>query len=166
MAMMFVGVGVALAADAATTTTRDDATASAASEKDQLVLLFQKSAALARETLARALGPPSAAEADADTLTNGNSSSSSNNNNNNNKNDDDDDSNDKNLSYDGSDLIEWINSNGGFIHQNARIGLDHTGKYRGVFVKINNSEKTNENDSERRIDEGIEEGDIIARIPW
>lgn len=164
MAMMFVGVGVALAADAATTTTRDDATASAASEKDQLVLLFQKSAALARETLARALGPPSAAEADADTLTNGNSSSS--NNNNINKNDDDDDSNDKNLSYDGSDLIEWINSNGGFIHQNARIGLDHTGKYRGVFVKINNSEKTNENDSERRIDEGIEEGDIIARIPW
>ena len=35
---------------------------------------------------------------------------------------------DKNLSYDGSDLIEWINDSGGFVHPNARIGLDPTGQ--------------------------------------
>eukprot|EP00571_Detonula_confervacea_P014899 CAMPEP_0172306364 /NCGR_PEP_ID=MMETSP1058-20130122/7441_1 /TAXON_ID=83371 /ORGANISM="Detonula confervacea, Strain CCMP 353" /LENGTH=540 /DNA_ID=CAMNT_0013018219 /DNA_START=146 /DNA_END=1768 /DNA_ORIENTATION=- len=65
---------------------------------------------------------------------------------------------DKNLSYDGSDLIEWINNNGGYIHPNARIGLDPTGQYRGVFVK--NVEE------EGGTSEGIEEGDTVARIPW
>mmetsp|Transcript_10104 Transcript_10104/g.18205 ORF Transcript_10104/g.18205 Transcript_10104/m.18205 type:complete len:532 (+) Transcript_10104:110-1705(+) len=65
---------------------------------------------------------------------------------------------DMNLSYDGSDLIEWINSNGGFIHPNARIGLDPTGQYRGVFVKgIGEDGGTSD---------GIEDDDIIARIPW
>jgi hypothetical protein len=90
------------------------------------------------------------------------------------------DYNDKNLSYDGSDLIEWINANGGFIHANARIGLDPTGMYRGVFVKKNrehnNSNNNNGSDddlgnkpkmiNEEEEVEGIEEGDIIARIPW
>ncbi len=28
-----------------------------------------------------------------------------------------------------------VNSNGGFIHPNVRIGLDPMGQYRGVFVK-------------------------------
>ena len=65
---------------------------------------------------------------------------------------------DMNLSYDGSDLIEWINSNGGFIHPNARIGLDPTGQYRGVFVKSVGEEGGTS--------DGIEDDDIIARIPW
>ena len=63
-----------------------------------------------------------------------------------------------NLSYDGSDLIAWINSNGGFIHPNARIGLDPTGQYRGVFVKSVGEEGGTS--------DGIEDDDIIARIPW
>jgi hypothetical protein len=64
---------------------------------------------------------------------------------------------DKNIAYDGSDLIEWINSNGGFIHPNARIGLDPTGQYRGVFVR-----SIDEGGTEK----GIEDDDIIATIPW
>ena len=63
---------------------------------------------------------------------------------------------DKNRSYDGSDLIEWINSNGGFIHPNARIGLDPTGQFRGVFVK----------DADENGEGGIEEEEIICKIPW
>lgn len=66
---------------------------------------------------------------------------------------------DKNLTYDGSDLIEWITSNGGFIHPNARIGLDPTGQYRGVFVKSVGGE-------EGGTEEGIEEDDLVASIPW
>ena len=66
---------------------------------------------------------------------------------------------DKNLTYDGSDLIEWITSNGGFIHPNARIGLDPTGQYRGVFVK-------NVGGTEGGTEEGIEEDDLVASIPW
>ena len=42
---------------------------------------------------------------------------------------------DETLTQLGSNLIEWINSNGGYIHPNARIGLDPSGQYRGVFVK-------------------------------
>ena len=64
---------------------------------------------------------------------------------------------DKNLSYDGSELIEWINSNGGYIHPNARIGLDPSGQYRGVFVKTIDEGGTSE---------GIAKDDIIGRIPW
>ena len=64
---------------------------------------------------------------------------------------------DKNLTYDGSDLIEWINANGGLIHPNIRIGLDPTGQYRGVFVKTLEEGGT---------EEGIDEGDITARVPW
>ncbi len=128
--------------------------------------IFHKSADLARETISRTiLGPPRSLQDDEassvvvpTTLPE----------------EDKNDSNDKNLSYDGSDLIEWINANGGFIHENARIGLDPTGMYRGVFVK-NREQNTNYNigssDSENKQamgkeEEGIEEGDIIARIPW
>ena len=64
---------------------------------------------------------------------------------------------DENLSYDGSELIEWINSNGGHIHPNARIGLDPSGQYRGVFVKTVEEGGTSE---------GIANDDIIGRIPW
>ena len=64
---------------------------------------------------------------------------------------------DKNIAYDGSDLIEWINSNGGFIHPNARIGLDPTGQYRGVFVK---------NVDEGGTEEGIGEDELVCSIPW
>ena len=66
---------------------------------------------------------------------------------------------DKNIAYDGSDLIEWINSNGGFIHPNARIGLDPTGQYRGVFVK-------NVGDEEGGTEKGIEEDELVCSIPW
>lgn len=65
---------------------------------------------------------------------------------------------DPNLNYDGADLVDWINSNGGYIHPNARIGLDPTGKYRGVFVKSLGEEGGSE--------EGIQEDEIICRIPW
>ena len=64
---------------------------------------------------------------------------------------------DPNLNYNGDELINWINGNGGYIHPNARIGLDPTGKYRGVFVK-----SVEEGGSE----EGIEEDEVICRIPW
>jgi len=57
----------------------------------------------------------------------------------------------------GQAIIEWINSNGGLIHSNARIGLDPTGQYRGVFVKTLEEGGT--------VD-GIEDGDIVGRIPW
>ena len=66
---------------------------------------------------------------------------------------------DKNIAYDGSDLIEWINSNGGFIHPNARIGLDPTGQYRGVFVK-------NVDDEEGGTEKGIGEDELVCSIPW
>mmetsp|Transcript_19707 Transcript_19707/g.29401 ORF Transcript_19707/g.29401 Transcript_19707/m.29401 type:complete len:483 (-) Transcript_19707:878-2326(-) len=66
---------------------------------------------------------------------------------------------DKNISYDGSDLIEWITSNGGFIHPNARIGLDPTGNYRGVFVKSVGGE-------DGGTEEGIEEDELVCSIPW
>ncbi|KAL7499037.1 hypothetical protein ACHAWT_009633 [Skeletonema menzelii] len=66
---------------------------------------------------------------------------------------------DKNIAYDGSDLIEWITSNGGFIHPNTRIGLDPTGQYRGVFVKSVGGE-------EGGTEEGIEEDELVATIPW
>ena len=65
---------------------------------------------------------------------------------------------DKNIAYDGSDLIEWINSNGGFIHPNARIGLDPTGNYRGVFVKSAGEEGDTA--------DGIEEDELVCSIPW
>src|SRR6056300_1044451 len=65
---------------------------------------------------------------------------------------------DKNISYDGSDLIEWINSNGGLIHPNARIGLDPTGQYRGVFVK--------NVDEEGGTEKGIGEDELVCSIPW
>ena len=57
----------------------------------------------------------------------------------------------------GQKIIEWINNNGGLIHSNARIGLDPTGQYRGVFVKTLEEGGTAE---------GIEDGDIVGRIPW
>ena len=56
----------------------------------------------------------------------------------------------------GQAIIEWINNNGGLIHSNARIGLDPTGQYRGVFVKTLEEGGTAE---------GIEDGDIVGRIP-
>lgn len=66
---------------------------------------------------------------------------------------------DKNIDYDGADLIEWITSNGGFIHPNARIGMDPTGKYRGVFVKSVGGVEGGTVD-------GIEEDELVCRIPW
>lgn len=71
----------------------------------------------------------------------------------------DEEGNDKNIAYDGSDLIEWITSNGGFIHPNARIGLDPTGNYRGVFVKSVGGD-------EGGTEEGILEDELICSIPW
>ena len=76
--------------------------------------------------------------------------------------DDDDDQEeeaDRNIAYDGSDLIDWIKSNGGFIHPNARIGLDPTGQYRGVFVKSVGGEEGGTTD-------GIEEDELVCSIPW
>ena len=67
---------------------------------------------------------------------------------------------DANVSYDGSDLVAWINDNGGLVHGNARIGLDPTGKFRGVFAKDAKDGGGCEEDG------GIEEGDIIVRVPW
>lgn len=66
---------------------------------------------------------------------------------------------DKNIAYDGSDLRNWIKSNGGFIHPNTRIGLDPTGQYRGVFVKSVEGEEGGTPD-------GIEKDAIICEIPW
>mmetsp|Transcript_36294 Transcript_36294/g.73933 ORF Transcript_36294/g.73933 Transcript_36294/m.73933 type:complete len:463 (+) Transcript_36294:37-1425(+) len=66
---------------------------------------------------------------------------------------------DRNIAYDGSDLIDWIKSNGGFIHPNTRIGLDPTGQYRGVFVKSAGGEDGGTPD-------GIEKDTIICEIPW
>jgi len=66
---------------------------------------------------------------------------------------------DKNIAYDGTDLIEWITSNGGFIHPNARIGMDPTGKYRGVFVKSVGG-------TDGGTVEGIEEDELVCSIPW
>ena len=64
---------------------------------------------------------------------------------------------DENLTQLGSNLIEWINSNGGYIHPNARIGLDPSGQYRGVFVKTVEEGGTGD---------AIKDGDIVGRIPW
>eukprot|EP00985_Skeletonema_marinoi_P020161 scaffold11832_cov155-Skeletonema_marinoi.AAC.3 len=66
---------------------------------------------------------------------------------------------DRNIAYDGSDIIEWIKSNGGFIHPNTRIGVDPTGQYRGVFVKSVGGEDGGTPD-------GIEKDAIICEIPW
>ena len=66
---------------------------------------------------------------------------------------------DKNRDFDGSELVEWITSNGGFIHPNARIGLDPTGNYRGVFVK-----DVDESDPVTEL--GIADDEVICRIPW
>lgn len=64
---------------------------------------------------------------------------------------------DETLTHLGSNLIEWINTNGGFIHPNARIGLDPSGQYHGVFVRTVEEGGTSE---------GIKNEDIIGRIPW
>jgi hypothetical protein len=159
------------------------AEAATVSGEDPDLVLLHMSAALARETIARSLGSSSSATAAADTgiieevyapapvdapppsapVTTTTTSANDNATNNNS------DNNDKNLAYDGADLIEWINANGGFIHENARIGLDPTGMYRGVFVKNQNQIVEHNNEHKpppRTMDEGIEEGDIIARIPW
>lgn len=64
---------------------------------------------------------------------------------------------DPNLTYNGDELISWITENGGYIHPNARIGLDPTGKYRGVFVKTVEEGGT---------EEGIAEDEVVCRIPW
>ena len=50
-----------------------------------------------------------------------------------------------------------MDSNGGVLHPNARIGLDPTGSYRGIFVKREGEEGGT--------DDGEEDGDIVARIP-
>lgn len=86
---------------------------------------------------------------------------------------------DPNRNYHGEDLIQWITSHGGMIHANARIGFDPTGRYRGVFVTTNANGDTAETTTTTTTTEGeettppnlpsttgIEEGDIIARIPW
>ena len=65
---------------------------------------------------------------------------------------------DANLLYDGSDLVDWIRgAPGGYVHPNARIGLDPSGKYRGVFVKTVEEGGTGE---------GIPEGEMLCSIPW
>ena len=64
---------------------------------------------------------------------------------------------DETLTQPGSNLIEWINLNGGYIYPNARIGLDPSGQYLGVFVKPV---------AEGATAAGIKAGDIVGRIPW
>ena len=65
---------------------------------------------------------------------------------------------DANLLYDGSDLVDWIRGTpGGYVHPNARIGLDPSGKYRGVFVRTVEEGGTGE---------GIPEGEMLCSIPW
>ena len=65
---------------------------------------------------------------------------------------------DDNLLYDGSDLVDWIrNTPGGYVNPNARIGLDPSGRYRGVFVRTVEEGGT---------EEGIPEGEMLCSIPW
>ena len=57
------------------------------------------------------------------------------------------------------ELLDWIITNGGYIHPNAHIKLvPPTESYRGVFVKNINEEGGTP--------EGIKKGDIICKIPW
>lgn len=57
------------------------------------------------------------------------------------------------------ELLNWIITNGGYIHPNAHIKfVSPTESYRGVFVKNVNEEGGTP--------EGIKKGDIICKIPW
>jgi len=57
------------------------------------------------------------------------------------------------------ELLDWIITNGGYIHPNAHIKfVPPTQSYRGVFVKNLNEEGGTP--------EGIKKGDIICKIPW
>ena len=57
------------------------------------------------------------------------------------------------------ELLNWIITNGGYIHPNAHIKfVPPTESYRGVFVKNINEEGGTT--------EGIRKGDIICKIPW
>ena len=57
------------------------------------------------------------------------------------------------------ELLNWIITNGGYIHPNAHIKfVSPTQSYRGVFVKNINEEGGTP--------EGIKKGDIICKIPW
>lgn len=57
------------------------------------------------------------------------------------------------------ELLDWIITNGGYIHPNAHIKfVPPTQSYRGVFVKNVNEEGGTP--------EGIKKGDIICKIPW
>mmetsp|Transcript_28118 Transcript_28118/g.59009 ORF Transcript_28118/g.59009 Transcript_28118/m.59009 type:complete len:584 (+) Transcript_28118:154-1905(+) len=73
---------------------------------------------------------------------------------------------DKNLDFDGTELIKWINNNGGYIHQNVRIGLDPTGNYRGVFVKEWGEGESGVEGEIGGPGGGIGDGDVICKIPW
>lgn len=73
---------------------------------------------------------------------------------------------DKNLDFDGTELIEWINNNGGYIHPNVRIGLDPTGNYRGVFVKEWGEGESGVEGEIGGPGGGIGDGDVICKIPW
>lgn len=57
------------------------------------------------------------------------------------------------------ELLNWIITNGGYIHPNAHIKFaSPTQSYRGVFVKNINEEGGTP--------KGIKKGDIICKIPW
>ncbi len=73
---------------------------------------------------------------------------------------------DNNSEYDGIKLVEWIISNGGYIHPNVRIGADPSGKYRGVFVKNWNAERSSDGVGIGKSGRGIGKDEVIAEIPW
>ncbi len=73
---------------------------------------------------------------------------------------------DNNVDFDGTELIDWINNNGGYIHPNVRIGLDPTGNYRGVFVKGWGEGESGVDGEIGGPGGGIEDGDVICKIPW
>ena len=57
------------------------------------------------------------------------------------------------------ELLDWIITNGGYIHPNAHVKfVPPTQSYRGVFVKNVNEEGGTP--------EGIKKGDIMCKIPW
>mmetsp|Transcript_18599 Transcript_18599/g.39007 ORF Transcript_18599/g.39007 Transcript_18599/m.39007 type:complete len:552 (+) Transcript_18599:217-1872(+) len=73
---------------------------------------------------------------------------------------------DDNSGYDGIELIEWIVSNGGFIHPNVRIGKDPSGEYRGIFVKEWDAKKSTDGVGIGKSGRGIGKDEVISEIPW
>lgn len=73
---------------------------------------------------------------------------------------------DDNSGYDGIELIEWIASNGGYIHPNVRIGKDPSGEYRGIFVKEWDAKRSTDGVGIGKSGRGIGKDEVISEIPW